>query len=122
MVSAFFLGGIPTGWSAYAPLSEPGPAGMDSFLVAIILFAISSALSGVNITTTAVTMRARGMTWTRTPIFVFGVVTSVMLGVIAFPMFMAAMTLLGMDRALGHDVLRGLRGRQPAGCTPTCSG
>jgi len=101
MLSAFFLGGIPTGWSAYAPLSEQGQPGMDSFLVAILLFAVSSALSGVNITTTAVTMRARGMTWTRTPIFVFGTVTSVMLGVIAFPMFMAAMVLLGMDRALG---------------------
>ena len=33
LLSAFFLGGIPTGWSAYAPLSDQAPPGMDAFLV-----------------------------------------------------------------------------------------
>jgi cytochrome c oxidase subunit 1 len=101
LLSAFFLGGIPTGWSAYAPLANQAPAGMDAFLITIILFALSSGVAGANITTTAVRMRARGMTWLRTPIFVFGSVASVGLGLIAFPMFMAAMVLLGMDRTLG---------------------
>ena len=39
LLSAFFLGGIPTGWSAYAPLSDQAPPGMDAFLVTIVLFA-----------------------------------------------------------------------------------
>ncbi|MGZ4699165.1 MAG: cytochrome c oxidase subunit I [Oryzihumus sp.] len=103
LLSAFFLGGIPTGWSAYAPLSDQAPPGMDAFLVTIVIFGVSTALAGANITTTAVRMRARGMTWTRTPIFVFGVVTSVALGLIAFPMFMVAMIELGMDRSLGAN-------------------
>ncbi len=101
LLSAFFLGGIPTGWSAYAPLSDQAPAGMDAFLLTMVIFAVSSGVAGANMTTTAVKMRARGMTWTRTPIFVFGAVTSVALGLIAFPMFMVAMILLGMDRILG---------------------
>ncbi len=101
LLSAFFLGGIPTGWSAYAPLSDQAPPGMDAFLITIILFGISSGVAGANMTTTAVKMRARGMTWLRTPIFVFGAVTSVALGLIAFPMFMVAMVLLGMDRTMG---------------------
>jgi cytochrome c oxidase subunit I len=101
LLAAFPLGGIPTGWSAYAPLSDQAPTGMDAFLVTIILFAISSAVAGANLTTTVVRMRARGMTWTRTPIFVFGTTTSVALGLIAFPMFMAAMVFLAMDRSLG---------------------
>jgi cytochrome c oxidase subunit I len=101
LLSAFFIGGIPTGWSAYAPLSDQAPPGMDAFLVTIVLFAISSAVAGANITTTAVGMRARGMTWVRVPIFVFGTVTSVALALIAFPMFMVAMILLAMDRTMG---------------------
>jgi cytochrome c oxidase subunit 1 len=101
LLSAFFLGGIPTGWSAYAPLSDQAPPGMDAFLLTIILFAISSAVASSNLTTTVVKMRARGMTWSRTPIFVFGTTTSVALALIAFPMFMVSMILLAMDRLMG---------------------
>jgi cytochrome c oxidase subunit 1 len=97
-VSAAFLGGIPTGWSGYAPLSDQAPPGMNAYLIAIIIFAISSAIAGANITTTILTMRARGMTWNRTPIFVWGVLASVGLAIPAFPMFMASMVLLGIDR------------------------
>ncbi len=102
-VSAAFLGGIPTGWSGYAPLSDQAGPGMDAYLMAIIIFAISSAIAGANITTTILTMRARGMTWNRTPIFVWGVLASVGLAVPAFPMFMASMVLLGTDRTVGAN-------------------
>ncbi len=101
LLSAAFLGGIPTGWSAYAPLANQAPPGMDAFLLTIIGFAVSTALAGMNITTTAVTMRARGMTWVRTPIFVYGVVASVALGLVAFPMFMSSQVLEGLDRTTG---------------------
>ncbi|MGO9295846.1 MAG: cbb3-type cytochrome c oxidase subunit I [Streptosporangiaceae bacterium] len=101
LLSASFLGGIPTGWSAYAPLADQAPGGMDAFLLTIIGFAVSTALAGMNITTTALTMRTRGMTWTRTPIFVYGVVASVALGLAAFPMFMVSQVLEGLDRTTG---------------------
>ncbi len=101
LLSAAFLGGIPTGWSAYAPLADQAPPGMDAFLLTIIGFAVSVALSGMNITTTALMMRARGLTLGRTPIFVFGVVASVALGLVAFPMFMSSQVLEGLDRTTG---------------------
>ena len=113
MLSSFFVGGIPTGWSAYAPLSDQGKLGMDSFLVAMVLFAVSTGVAGMNITTTAVKLRARGMTWTRTPIFVFGVVASVLLGLIAFPMFEVAMIELGMDRGMGANFYVASAGGSP---------
>ncbi len=103
LLSAAFLGGIPTGWSAYAPLASQAPPGQDAFLITIIGFGISVAISGVNLTTTAVTMRTRGMTWNRTPIFVFGVVASAALGLLAFPMFMSAQVLQGLDRTVGTN-------------------
>jgi len=101
LLSAPFLGGISTGWTAYAPLSTQAPPGMDAYIMTIIIFAVSSAVAGSNITTTAITMRARGMTWNRTPIFVFGVVASVGVAIPAFPMFMASQIFSGLDRTQG---------------------
>lgn len=100
LCSAWFLGGIPTGWSAYAPLSTQAGPGMNAFLVAIIIFAISTAVAGTNITTTVITMRAKGMRFNRVPVFVIGCTISVALAVPAFPTFMAAMVQTGMDRTI----------------------
>lgn len=101
LLSTPFLGGMPTGWVAYNPLASQAPPGMDAFVVTIIVFAISSAIAGANITTTAIKMRTKGMTWTRTPIFVYGVVASVGLAIPVFPAFMASQVLSGLDRAAG---------------------
>jgi len=103
LLAAPFLGGISTGWTAYAPLSTQAPPGMDAYILAIIIFAVSSAVAGANITTTAVTLRARGMTWDRTPIFVYGAVASVGVAIPAFPMFMASQIFSGLDRATGSS-------------------
>jgi cytochrome c oxidase subunit 1 len=94
------LRGIPTGWVAYAPLSDQAPPGMDAFAVAIILFVISAGIGAINIIVTAVTMRTRGMTWNRTPIFVVGVVATSLLGLIALPCFEVAMLYVLLDRSL----------------------
>jgi cytochrome c oxidase subunit I len=101
LLSAFFLGGIPTGWNSYAPLSVQAPAGMDAYLVAIILFTIASGVGAVNVIVTSLTMRTKGMTWSRVPIFVWSVVTAAVLSLFFLPAFQASMVLLGSDRALG---------------------
>ena len=113
LYSAAFLGGIPMGWTGYAPLADQGPGGVDSYLMAIMIFAVSTAVAGMNITTTVLTMRARGMTWSRTPIFVYGVTASVALAIPAFPMFMAAEVLLGLDRGAGANFYIASGGGQP---------
>ncbi len=97
------LRGIPTGWVAYAPLSDQAPPGMDAFAVAIIFFVISAGIGAINIIVTAVTMRARGMTWNRTPIFVVGVVATSLLGLIALPCFEVAMVYVLLDRSMGSS-------------------
>ena len=101
LLSGFFLGGITTGWTAYAPLSSQSAPGMNAYAVTIIVFAVSSAVAGANITTTTLKMRTKGMTWNRTPIFVYGAVVSVALAIPAFPMFMASQIFSLMDRGIG---------------------
>ena len=98
LCSAWFLGGIPTGWTAYAPLSIQAGPGMNAFLATIIIFAFSTAVAGANITATVVAMRAKGMSWNRVPIFVIGATISVALAVPAFPTFMLAMIQTALDR------------------------
>ena len=98
-LSIGILGGIPTGWVAYAPLSDQAPPGMDAFAIAIILFVISSGIGAVNLIVTATTMRAHGMTWNRTPIFVLGVTATSVLGLIALPCFEVGMIYTLLDRS-----------------------
>ena len=101
LCSAWFLGGIPTGWVAYAPLSVQAGPGMNAFLCTIIIFAVSTAVAGMNITATVVAMRAKGMSWNRVPIFVIGATISVALAIPAFPTFMLSMVQTGLDRTIG---------------------
>ena len=98
LCSAWFLGGIPTGWTAYAPLSIQAGPGMNAFVATIIIFAVSTAVAGMNITATVVAMRAKGMKWNRVPIFVIGSTMSVALAIPAFPTFMLAMIQTATDR------------------------
>ncbi|CAB4842442.1 unannotated protein [freshwater metagenome] len=96
---SFFTGGITTGWSAYNPLASQAGLGMNGYIAFICIFAISTMVAGANITTTVVKMRAKGMTWNRTPIFIYGVVASVALALPAFPVFFLSQIMSGMDRA-----------------------
>ncbi|GCE06732.1 cytochrome c oxidase subunit I [Dictyobacter aurantiacus] len=97
--STMFLGGFPTGWTGYAPLSvQELTPGMDAYCFTIILFAISTTVAALNIVTTVLVLRARGMTWGRLPIFVWGVLLSVVLGLTAFPSFLMSQVMVVMDR------------------------
>ena len=97
--STLFLGGFPTGWTGYAPLSvQELTPGMDAYCFTIIIFSISTTVAAMNIITTVLVMRTKGMTWGRLPVFVWGVLLSVILGLTAFPSFMISQTMVLMDR------------------------
>ncbi len=97
--STIFLGGFQTGWTGYAPLSvQTLTPGMDAYSITIIVFAVSTTLAALNIITTVMVLRTRGMTWGRLPIFVWGVILSVLLGLTAFPTFLMSQVMVLMDR------------------------
>src|SRR5438067_1600389 len=98
-LSTLFLGGFQTGWTGYAPLAVQGlTPGMDAYCFTILVFAISTTIAAMNIITTVMVMRTRGMTWGRLPIFVWGVVLSVILSLTAFPSFIVSQIMVLMDR------------------------
>jgi cytochrome c oxidase subunit I len=99
ILSTLFLGGFQTGWTGYAPLAVQGlTTGMLSYSFFIIIFAISTTIAAMNIMTTVLIMRTRGMTWGRLPVTVWGVLLSVALSLMAFPFFLTAQTMVVLDR------------------------
>jgi cytochrome o ubiquinol oxidase subunit 1 len=104
------------GWLAYPPLSgleySPG-TGVDYWIWALQISGIGSLLSGVNFLTTIFTMRRKGMTLMKMPIFVWSVVGSMLLVVFAFPILTATLGMLSLDRTIGTHFFTSDMGGNP---------
>ena len=111
MVSGFLTADGPAdfGWFAYAPLSDsvnsPGLGG-DLWIAGVLLTGMSGVLTSVNIVTTVLTMRARGMHMFRMPIFTWNMLVTSILVLLAFPVLTSAGVMLFADRHLGGAHLR----------------
>src|SRR5205085_7043958 len=64
------------------------------------LVGISMTLLGLNLLATIITMRAPGMTFSRLPIFVWGVATTCVLMVLAAPVLVATLLMAALDRSV----------------------
>lgn len=108
LLAAFFVpGGAPiSGWTGYPPLSAtplagPGQGnGLDLWLLSLALFCLGGTAGAVNLLTTVIHGRCRGMTWERLPLTVWAWFVTALLSVLAFSVLLAAITLLFCDRHL----------------------
>ncbi len=98
LLSGVLLGGFPTGWTGYATLSVQAGQGMDAYAVAFGLMGISMILAGFNIIVTVINYRAPGMRWSRLPIFVWSMVATSFLMVLAAPVLVGGMYMMITDR------------------------
>ena len=93
-----------TGWVVYPPLSElaysPG-VGVDYYLWALQISGVGTLLSGVNLVTTILKLRAPGMGYTRMPMFCWTSLATNLLIVASFPILTATLAMLILDRYLG---------------------
>ena len=100
-----FAGGAPdAGWFAYAPLSEKNYSfspGLDYYCLGLMVTGIGSIGAALNFFVTIVTMRAKGMSWFRMPLFVWMVFINSVLMLGAFPLLNAGLSMLFLDRQLG---------------------
>jgi len=98
-------GSAAAGWTAYAPIAEnssgnidPVGAGMDVWLIGVILLGSASTLGGVNFIVTILKMRAPGMTMFRLPMFAWATLVTAFLVVLATPVLTSALILMFADR------------------------
>jgi len=100
LLSSILFGGFPTGWTGYAPLSIQAGEGMDGYAVAFSLMGLSVILAGFNLICTIICYRAPGMRWSRLPMFVWSMLTTGFLQVLAVPVLVGGLYMLLTDRTV----------------------
>ena len=113
LLSAIAFGGFPTGWTGYAPLANEARGGMDAYLFAFALIGLSMTIVGANMVATVLTMRAPGLSWRRLPIFVWGVICTSVLMVLAAPVLFSTLAMVALDRTANTSFFLASAGGSP---------
>jgi cytochrome c oxidase subunit I len=92
------------GWFAYSPLTERAfsrGSSTDYWTLSILIAGIGSVASAINVIATVFSMRAKGMTLLRMPLFVWLLLVVSGMILIVMPPLSAAQIMLLLDRYLG---------------------
>ncbi|MEQ8583011.1 MAG: cbb3-type cytochrome c oxidase subunit I [Marinoscillum sp.] len=95
------------GWTVYPPLSalpqaiQGSGAGMTMWLISMVFFIVSTLLGGINYITTVINMRTEGMAFSRLPLTIWAFFITAVIGLLSFPVLVAAALLLVFDRSFG---------------------
>lgn len=114
---ALIFGGFSNGgWLGYPPLTElqynPGP-GVDYWIWSLQIAGVGSLLTAINFFVTILKKRAPGMTLMKMPIFVWSVLVTVVLMLLAFPLLTVTLALLSLDRTLDMHFFTSMAGGNP---------
>ena len=118
MISMFVPGGpAAAGWTSYAPLSD-NPIytgvtwGQNLWILAVALEFASFLMGGMNFLTTALNMRAPGMTLMRLPMLVWMEITAAVVFLLSVGPLIGGALMLLLDRRLGTGFFRARQGRR----------
>jgi cytochrome c oxidase subunit 1 len=115
--SSWFLGGgADGGWFAYAPNTgvafSPGH-GMDFYAIGLQIAGIASLVGAINLITTVLNMRTKGMSLMRLPVLTWMLLITQFLLLFALPVIAVALFLLTFDRLFDANFFNVAAGADP---------
>ncbi|MDX1600707.1 MAG: cbb3-type cytochrome c oxidase subunit I, partial [Anaerolineales bacterium] len=113
LLVSWFFGGWDSGWTGYAPLSITNETGQLFYNLAFITLGLSSVVGSVNFLTTAYTKRAKGLTLGRFPIFVWSVIATAILSLLATNFVFVVLLMSTLDRIAGTGFFVASQGGNP---------
>ncbi len=113
LLSSMLLGGVETGWTGYPPLSVRAPMGMQMFFLGVSLAGMSTILGSLNIITTTLRLRAKGMTAFRMPIFIWGSLATSIISLTATQLIGLSFQMVMFERLFGMGFFDPVKGGNP---------
>lgn len=112
-LGTLFLNGVDTGWTFYTPYSIKTGSSASLMVMAAFVMGFSSILTGLNFMATTHKLRAKGLTWDRLPLFVWGIYATSIIQVLATPVLALTLFLLFLERAVGIGIFDPMLGGDP---------
>ncbi|WP_394847566.1 cbb3-type cytochrome c oxidase subunit I [Pendulispora brunnea] len=106
-------GAVDTGWTFYTPYSMRTTSSVIPMVLGAFIMGFSSILTGVNFLVTVHKLRAPGQTWTKLPLFIWGLYSTSIIQVLATPVLAITLLLLCLERFLGLGIFDPKLGGDP---------
>jgi cytochrome c oxidase subunit 1 len=113
VLAATIWGGADTGWTFYPPYSTTTESSVLPVTIGIFVLGISNIMTSLNVIVTTHTLRARGISWSRLPLFVWSLYATAIIVLLATPVLGMTVLLVGADRIYHFGIFDPAQGGDP---------
>jgi cytochrome c oxidase subunit 1 len=113
VLTAAVWGGADTGWTFYPPYSTTTESSVLPVTIGVFILGLSSIMTSLNFIVTTHTMRAKGLTWFRLPLFVWSLYATSLIILVATPVLGLTVALVGVDRVYHFGIFDPALGGDP---------
>ena len=113
LAAILFGGGLDTGWTFYTPYSIETETGVIWATFGAFVLGFSSIFTGLNFLVTVNTMRSKGQTWFKLPLFLWSLYATSIIQVLATPVLGITLLLLIAEKTMHIGVFDPRYGGDP---------
>ena len=113
LCAILFAGGLDTGWTFYTPYSIDTDTGVIWATFGAFVLGFSSIFTGLNFLVTVNTMRAKGQTWFKLPLFLWSLYATSIIQILATPVLGITLLLLIAEKTMHVGIFDPAYGGDP---------